>query len=228
MRFVIKHKAALKKSRHRRELLLTKLGDRSIVLVGLMGAGKTVIGRMLAKRLKLPFVDADQEIESAAGMSVKDIFAEHGEAYFRDGERKVIKRLLENGPQILATGGGAVMNKQTRETIARNGVTLWLKADLDILMERVSRKNTRPLLQTSDPRAVMKKLLDQRYPIYGLSDVSVVSRNVQKRTIVTEAMANLCEFLCLEPEASTQTKTADNSSQQCSTSTPPRQKPKRQ
>ncbi len=198
MRFALKPKAAQKSSRHRRELLLTKLGDRSIVLVGLMGAGKTVIGRMLAKRLKLPFVDADHEIEAAAGMTVKDIFAEHGEAYFRDGEHKVIKRLLENGPQILATGGGAVMNKKTRNAIKKRGVTLWLKADLNILMERVSRKNTRPLLQTDDPRAVMQKLLDQRYPIYGQSDVCVTSRNVQKRTIVTEAVVNLCEFLCHE------------------------------
>lgn len=141
-----KQKVALQKNRHRRELLLTKLGDRSIVLVGLMGAGKTVIGRMLARRLKLPFVDADHEIEEAAGMSVKDIFAEHGEAYFRDGERKVIKRIMDNGPQVLATGGGAIMNKQTREAISQRGITLWLKADLKVLMERVSRRNTRPPL----------------------------------------------------------------------------------
>jgi shikimate kinase len=196
MRFGLKHRAAKKNSRQRRELLLTKLGDRSIVLVGLMGAGKTVIGRLLAKRLKLPFVDADFEIEAAAGMTIKDIFAEHGEAYFREGERKVIKRILQNGPQILATGGGAIMNKQTREAICERGVTLWLKADLDTLMERVSRRNTRPLLQTSDPRSVMKKLLDERYPVYGLSDVLVMSRNVQKRIIVNEAVVNLCDFLC--------------------------------
>jgi len=195
-----KQKVALQKSRHRRELLLTKLGDRSIVLVGLMGAGKTVIGRMLARRLKLPFVDADHEIEEAAGMSVKDIFAEHGEAYFRDGERKVIKRIMDNGPQVLATGGGAIMNKQTREAISQRGITLWLKADLKVLMERVSRRNTRPLLQTSDPQAIMKKLLDERYPIYGQSDVHVISRNVQKRTIVTEAVGALCEFLCQDGE----------------------------
>ena len=222
MRLAVKHKAAQKKSRHRRELLLSKLGDRSIVLVGLMGAGKTVIGRMLAKRLKLPFVDADQEIETAAGMSIKDIFAEHGEAYFRDGERKVIKRILDNGPQILATGGGAVMNKQTRDAVAKRGITLWLKADLNILMERVSRKNNRPLLQTENPRAVMKKLLDQRYPIYGLSDVSVVSRNVQKRTIVTEAVVNLCEFLCHEDDPG-----ANSSSQKAGKDKPQKQKPKR-
>ncbi|MCP4933688.1 MAG: shikimate kinase [bacterium] len=218
MRLAIKHNAAQKKSRHRRELLLSKLGDRSIILVGLMGAGKTVIGRMLAKRLKLPFVDADQEIEAAAGMSIKDIFAEHGEAYFRDGERKVIKRILDNGPQILATGGGAMINKQTRDAITKCGITLWLKADLDILMERVSRKNTRPLLQTDDPRSVMKKLLDERYPIYGLSDVSVVSRNVQKRTIVTEAVVNLCEFLCHENDPGTHSSHKNK---------PKKQKPKR-
>ena len=154
--------------------------------------------------------------------SIKDIFSEHGEAYFRDGERKVIKRILDNGPQILATGGGAVMNKQTRDAIAKRGITLWLKADLNILMERVSRKNTRPLLQTSDPRAVMKKLLDERYPIYGLSDVSVISRNVQKRTIVTEAVVNLCEFLCHE-DGPRDTP----SGQQTGKDKPQKQKPKR-
>ncbi len=196
MRIGLKQRAALQKHRHRRQLLLERLGDRSIVLVGLMGAGKTVIGRMLAKRLKLPFVDADHEIEAAAGMSIKDIFAEHGEAHFRDGERKVIKRLMGNGPQVLATGGGAVMNDETRKAIGERGVTLWLKADLDLLMERVSRRSTRPLLQTDDPRAVMQKLMDERYPVYGLSDVHITSRNVQKRTIVTEAVAGLCEFLC--------------------------------
>ncbi len=189
-------RAVQKKRRYRRELLLDRLGDRTIVLVGLMGAGKTVIGRMLAKRLKLPFVDADHEIEVAAGMSISDIFAEHGEDYFRTGERKVIKRIMKNGPQVLATGGGAIMNTETRKAIAERGVTLWLNADLDILMERVLRRNTRPLLQTEDPRAVMQKLLDERYPIYSQSDVHVTSRNVQKRTIVTEAVANLCDFLC--------------------------------
>ena len=200
MRLGLKQRAARKKSRQRRELMLSQLEDRSIVLVGLMGAGKTVIGRMLAKRLNLPFVDADHEIEAAAGMSVRDIFAEHGEAYFRSGERKVIKRLLKTGPQVLATGGGAMMNKTTRQAIAERGITLWLKADLDILMERVSRKSNRPLLQTDDPRAVMKKLLDERYPIYGQSDVQVVSRNVQKRVIVNEAIANLALFLCKDTQ----------------------------
>ena len=188
-----------------------------------MGAGKTVIGRMLARRLKLPFVDADHEIEAAAGMSVKDIFAEHGEAYFRDGERKVIKRILKNGPQVLATGGGAVMNKQTREAIKKQGVTLWLKADLNILMERVSRRNTRPLLQTDDPQAVMKKLLDERYPIYGQSDVSVVSRNVQKRVIVSEAVASICViFLCHEEQPITSKKSEPASERKRPSKTPKR------
>ncbi len=196
MRFGLKHRAARKKSARQRELLIDRLGDRSIVLVGLMGAGKTVIGRLLARQLNLPFVDADHEIEAAAGMSIKELFAEHGEAYFREGERKVIRRILNSGPQILATGGGAIMNKETREAIARRGVTLWLNADLDVLMERVSRRNTRPLLQTADPRAVMKKLLDERYPVYRLSDVHVTSRNVQKQVIVNEAVKALCDYLC--------------------------------
>jgi len=196
MRFGLKHRAARKRSARQRELLISKLGDRSVVLVGLMGAGKTVIGRLLARQLKLPFVDADHEIEAAAGMSIKELFAEHGEAYFRDGERKVIRRILKSGPQVLATGGGAIMNEETRTAIARQGITLWLNADLDVLMERVSRRSTRPLLQTADPRAVMKKLLDERYPVYGLSDVHVTSRNVQKRVIVNEAVKALCGYLC--------------------------------
>lgn len=196
MRFGLKHRAAQRRSARQRELLITKLGTRSIVMVGLMGAGKTAIGRLLAKRLKLPFVDADHEIEAAAGMSVRDIFAEHGEAEFRDGERKVIARLLDNGPQVLATGGGAVMNEVTRKAIAEKGVTLWLKANLDILMERVSRRSTRPLLQTADPRAVMQKLLDERYPVYALSDVHVTSRDVTKQVIVDEAVEALCNYLC--------------------------------
>lgn len=191
MRLGLKHRAARNAGRRQRELLLAKLGDRSIVLVGLMGAGKTVIGRLLARRLGLPFVDADQEIEAAAGMSVRDIFEEHGEASFREGERKVIRRLLKHGPQVLATGGGAVMNAKTRRALAEHAVSLWLKADLDVLMERVMRRNTRPLLQTDNPRAVMKKLLEERYPIYGLSDVVVTSRDVSKRTIVNEAIASL-------------------------------------
>ena len=133
------------------------LGRRSIVLIGLMGAGKTAVGRRLANRLDLPFIDADTEIEVAAGQSIPEIFAEHGEAYFRQGERKVIARLLEGGPQVLATGGGAYMNADTRGCIKARGISVWLKAELRVLMKRVGRRDNRPLLAGGDPEAVMKK-----------------------------------------------------------------------
>ena len=171
------------------------LKDRSIVLVGLMGAGKTTIGRRLAARLDLPFVDADQEIEKAAGMSISDIFATHGEAHFRDGERKVIARLLGDGPQVLATGGGAFMDSITRANIARSGVSVWLSADLDILMERVSRRNNRPLLQQDDPKSVMRRLIEERYPVYALSDITVESRDAPHDAIVADLLDSLAEKL---------------------------------
>ena len=167
------------------------MGDRSIVLIGLMGAGKTAIGRRLAKQLGLPFIDADNEIERAAGQSISDIFGEHGEAYFRDGERKVIARLLDNGPQVLATGGGAYINSETRKSIAEKGISVWLKADLDVLLERVGRRDNRPLLKTGDPKQVMRKLMNERYPIYGEADIAVQSRNVTHVTIVNEIMKAL-------------------------------------
>jgi shikimate kinase len=169
------------------------LGPRSIVLIGLMGAGKTAVGRRLANRLDLPFIDADTEIEVAAGASVSEIFAEHGEAYFRQGERKVIARLLENGPQVLATGGGAYMNADTRANIKARGLSVWLKADIKVLMKRVGRRDNRPLLAGSDPEKVMKKLMDERYPIYAKADVTVESRDVPHDVIVgavIEALAS--------------------------------------
>src|SRR5215467_2397935 len=132
------------------------LGSRSVVLIGLMGAGKTAVGRRLASWLDLPFIDADSEIEAAAGASISEIFAEHGEAYFRQGERKVIARLLENGPQVLATGGGAYMNPDTRANIKADGLSVWLKADIKVLMKRVGRRDNRPLLAAGDPEKVMK------------------------------------------------------------------------
>ncbi len=171
------------------------LGDKSVVLIGLMGAGKTAIGRRLAHRLGLPFVDADSEIERAAGQTVGDIFAEHGEDYFRDGERKVIARLLDAGPQVLATGGGAYIDPQTRRAVAKKGISVWLKADLDVLLERVKRRDNRPLLKTGDPKQVMRKLMDERYPIYAKADVSVQSRNVAHGTIVGEIINALHESL---------------------------------
>ena len=160
------------------------LGPKSIVLIGLMGAGKTAVGRRLASKLDLPFIDADTEIEVAAGRSISEIFAEHGEAYFRQGERKVIVRLLDAGPQVLATGGGAYMNADTRESIKASGISVWLKADLRVLMKRVGRRDNRPLLAAGDPETVMKKLMAERYPIYAEADVTVESRDVPHEVIV--------------------------------------------
>ncbi len=167
------------------------LGQRSVVLIGLMGAGKTAIGRRLANRLDLPFTDADSEIESAAGQSISDIFAEHGEDYFRDGERKVIARLLKQGPQVLATGGGAYMNEQTRANIARLGISVWLKADLDVLLARVLRRDHRPLLKTDEPEAVMRDLMDRRYPVYAKANIAIQSRDVPHEVIVDEIVSGL-------------------------------------
>lgn len=171
------------------------LGAKSVVLIGLMGAGKTAIGRRLASRLGLKFVDADNEIERAAGKSISEIFADHGEPYFRDGERRVIARLLRSGPQVLATGGGAYMDETTRSTISKRGVSVWLKADLDVLMERVSRRDHRPLLKTDDPKAVMRSLMDERYPVYSSADVTVMSRDIPHEVMVGEIITLLDKHL---------------------------------
>ena len=148
--------------------------DRPIVLVGLMGVGKTTVGRRLARRLGWPFRDADHEIEASAGRSVSEIFADFGETAFRDGERKVIARLLETGePMVLALGGGAFVSEETREVVKANALSVWLRADLDTLMERVSRRNTRPLLKTENPRAVMERLMQERAAFYSEADLAV-------------------------------------------------------
>src|SRR5277367_7121424 len=169
--------------------ILARLGSRSIVLVGMMGVGKSSIGRRLAARLGVPFVDADSEIETAADMSIPDIFARHGEAYFRNGEARVIARLLESGPQVLASGGGAVMNADTRAAIKAKGVSIWLKAELDVLMRRIAKRKTeRPMLQTPDPAATLRQLLAEREPVYALSDLTVQSREVPHDAIVGEIM----------------------------------------
>jgi shikimate kinase len=174
-----------KDDRHERLARIREaLGRRSIVLIGLMGAGKTAVGRRLANRLELPFIDADAEIELAAGASVSEIFAEHGESYFRQGERKVIARLLEGGPQVLATGGGAYINTETRASIKARGLSVWLKAELRVLLKRVGRRDSRPLLAAGDPEKVMKKLMEERYPIYAEADVTVDSRDVPHDLIV--------------------------------------------
>ena len=149
--------------------------DCSVVLVGLMGAGKSAIGRRLASRLGIPFVDADEEIERAAGCSISDIFEIHGEAAFRDGERRVIARLLARPPHVLATGGGAFMDPETRVAIRACGISVWLRADLDLLVSRVSRRNNRPLLAGGDPREILQRLMNERHPIYAEADVVVES-----------------------------------------------------
>jgi shikimate kinase len=170
------------------------LGNHAIVLVGLMGAGKTSVGRRLAEKLDIPFVDADHEIEIAAGKSVAEIFADHGEGYFREGERRVITRLLENGQQVLATGGGAFMNDETRARIKELGISLWLKADLDILLKRVSKRNDRPLLRDEDPATVMKRLMDIRYPIYAQANITVESRDVQHGQMVNDVIKAIVDW----------------------------------
>jgi shikimate kinase len=184
--------------------ILGLLGSRSIVLTGMMGVGKSSIGRRLAARLNVPFVDADTEIEKAAGMSIPDIFARHGEADFRSGEARVIARLLDGGPQVLATGGGAVMNADTRAAIKAKGVSVWLSAEFDVLMRRINkRKNDRPLLQTADPAATLRELLAAREPVYSQADITVQSREGPHDVIVSEIMAALAAFL-QAPEAPAQ------------------------
>jgi shikimate kinase len=175
------------------EAIKSALGDKSIVMVGLMGCGKSAVGRRLAARLGLPFVDADEEIEKAAGQSIEDIFTEHGEPYFREGERKVLSRLMRSGPQVLATGGGAFMNPETRAAIAERGISVWLKADLPLLVRRVGKRNNRPLLKGGDPEAVMRKLMDLRYPVYAQADITVESRDVSHEVIVAEIIERLAD-----------------------------------
>jgi shikimate kinase len=176
--------------------LRAALGRRSVVLVGMMGVGKSSIGRRLATRLGIPFVDADGEIEKAAGMSISDIFARHGETAFRNGEARVIARLLETGPQVLATGGGAFMNEGTRAAVTAKGVSVWLAAEFEVLMRRiVKRKNERPMLQTDDPARTLRQLLALREPVYALADLTVRSREEPHEAIVGEIVAALAGFL---------------------------------
>ncbi len=163
----------------------------SIVLIGLMGAGKSSIGRRLAARLNLPFKDADTEIEAAANMSVAEIFENHGETAFRDGERKVIARLLSGARQVLATGGGAYMDPETRALIAKSGTSIWLRAELDTLTKRCMKRNSRPLLKTGDPKEILKGLMDQRYPVYAEADIVVDSGEGPHEIVITKIVDEL-------------------------------------
>jgi shikimate kinase len=175
--------------------IIAALGRRSVVLVGMMGAGKSSIGRRVGLRLGIPFVDADMEIEKAAGMTIPDIFAAHGEPDFRAGEARVIARLLESGPQVLATGGGAFMNADTRAAIAAKGISIWLKAEFEVLMRRIKRRHDRPLLKTDDPGATLRALIEQRYPVYAEADLTVQSREVPHEKIVDEIVDGLAARL---------------------------------
>jgi shikimate kinase len=177
--------------------------SRTVVLVGLMGAGKTKIGRRIAARLELPFFDSDEEIEAAAGETIEEIFRNRGEAVFRDGERRVIARLLQGPVHVLATGGGAFMDPQTRRIIAQCGVSVWLRADLDVLFARVSRRANRPLLKTPDPRAVLAELIERRHPIYAEADITVDSGEGPPDATAGRAIGALaqCERAMQPPEA---------------------------
>lgn len=171
-----------------------KLGRRNIVFVGLMGAGKSAVGRMVAQQLKVPFIDTDVEIERVSRMTISELFATYGEEEFRALETRVIKRLLRGGPKVVSTGGGAFINDNTRAHIRRGGISLWLKADLEVLWERVNKRDHRPLLKTENPKATLAALMEKRYPIYAEADVTIESRDVRKEIIATEVLTALARF----------------------------------
>ncbi len=178
--------------------IVERLGTCNIVLIGMMGAGKSSVGRRLAQILHLPFVDADSEIETAANLSVAEIFATYGEAHFRDGEQRVLARLLATGPKVLATGGGAFMNEETRENCRRNGIAVWLQAEVPVLLERVRKKSNRPLLERQNPELVLKNLLREREPTYALADLTVASRDGPHQAVTAEIVRALGRYLDAE------------------------------
>ena len=175
----------------RKDELLALLGGRPIVLVGMMGAGKTTVGRRLAAKLGRHFVDSDEEVEKAAGMTIEDIFATHGEADFRAGEVRVIARLLKDQDLVLGTGGGAFINAETRGLVKASAVSVWIKADFELLFQRVQRRSNRPLLKTANPRGTLQDLIDKRYPVYAQADVTVVSRDVPQEQVANEVIEAL-------------------------------------
>ncbi len=181
--------------------ILAALGARMIVLVGMMGAGKSTIGRRLAARLRLPFMDADTEIETAHTMPIPEIFEKYGEPYFRDGEARVIARLLNSGPGVLATGGGSFLREETRQRIGDKAVSIWLKADIDVIMKRVKRRTDRPLLQTEDPAATVSRLLFEREPVYQQADLTIASRDVPHERIVDECIQALYQTVVRDAQA---------------------------
>ncbi|MCB9991669.1 MAG: shikimate kinase [Rhodospirillales bacterium] len=169
--------------------------DRPIVLIGLMGAGKTRTGRQIAQALRLPFTDSDDEIEAAAGMSVSEIFERFGEEYFRDGERRVIQRLLDEGASVIATGGGAVMNEDTAQAIWDNTLSIWIRAELNVMVQRTARRDSRPLLKSGDPEKILAELAGKRYPVYEKADIVVDSHNGPAEAILNQALEKIRNFL---------------------------------
>jgi shikimate kinase len=171
------------------------LKRRNLIFVGLMGAGKSAIGRLVANQLGLPFVDTDHEIERVSRMTISELFATYGEAEFRALETRVIRRLLRSGPKVVSTGGGAFINEKSRRQIERGGVSVWLKADLDVLWERVNKRDHRPLLKTENPKQTLENLMNERYPIYQRANVTVVSRDVRTDVIAAEVMDGVIAHL---------------------------------
>lgn len=194
-------RAAANNRDHVRDELNRLLAGRPIVLVGMMGAGKTTVGRRLAAKLDRHFIDSDEEVEKAAGMSIEDIFKLHGEADFRAGEAKVIARLLREEAIVLGTGGGAFINTMTRDLVKTAAVSVWIKADFEVLFARVSRRSNRPLLKTANPRETLRKLMDQRYPVYAEADVTVLSRDVPQDQVANEVIDALLAHLSQKVEA---------------------------
>ncbi|WP_375636458.1 MULTISPECIES: shikimate kinase [unclassified Bartonella] len=178
--------------------LLSSLDERALVLVGLMGAGKSVIGKRVATMLRLPFYDSDQEIEKAAQMTITEIFEIYGESEFRALEQRVILNLMKKNPLVLATGGGAYINENIRKAIHKNGISIWLKVDLDILMQRVSKHPTRPLLQTANPKETMQKLMEQRYPIYAKANLTINSHKESRHTVAQNVIRSVQHYLYTE------------------------------
>ena len=179
----------------RAEELTAQLAGRPVVLVGMMGAGKTTVGRRLAARLNRLFLDSDEEIEKAAQMTIPEIFEQRGEPEFRAGETRVIARVLKDRDIVLATGGGAFVNAETRAQVRQGAISVWLKADSNILFERVSRRSNRPLLKTANPRATLEKLIEERYPIYAEADITVLSRDVPQDVVASDVIEAVLSYL---------------------------------
>lgn len=176
------------------------LGKRNLILIGLMGAGKSSVGRIVASQLGIPFIDTDSEIERVSRMTIPELFATYGEQEFRALEARVIKRVLRGGPRVVSTGGGAFINDRSRKFIKKGGLSLWLKADLDVLWERVNKRDTRPLLRTENPRKTLEDLMNARYPIYAEADLTVISRDVRKEKMANEILAVVAGVPYVESE----------------------------